>query len=182
MRPRSRRRPRARARRPQPAGSSRREVRDRHQATARVAAEVGDPAVVGAAVGERQLGIGRPRTPTAARSSGRARTASRCSLSSSVDALGRVARAVRDGVHVAPLRRRAARRPRPSRPSGRATPSDRALATAGRRARGTRARRRRPGCACARSRKRGSRYRSQSQSRARARDRRRRSCRRRGSA
>jgi len=38
-------------------GIPQREVRDRHQPAARVAAEVGDPAVVGAAVGERELGV-----------------------------------------------------------------------------------------------------------------------------
>ena len=73
-----------------------------HEATAGVATEVGDPAIVGAAVGERNLRVGHLTFPQ--EMNGRVQQGDvEVFLVEQRDALGRVAGAVGDVIHVAPL-------------------------------------------------------------------------------
>ena len=78
-------------------------MRDRDEATAAVATEVGDPPVVGTTVGERDLRIGDLAFPQQM-DRGVQQRAIEMLLVEQRDALGRVAGAVRDMIHVAPLR------------------------------------------------------------------------------
>lgn len=89
-------------------------MRHRNESPARVAAEVRDPAVVGALIGERQLGIGDLALPEEPER--RIQNAALEVLAvQQLDPLARVRAAVRDVICIAPLRpalgRRIAHRP-----------------------------------------------------------------------